>query len=211
MRPVGPLPPGVYWLRRLLLVLLVVVLLAAVWWVFLRVTSDGSGTDPAALVPSESPTPSPSPSDAPSPAQSPTGQPSASTPGAVPDCRPREITVSVTTNASTYSADEQPQFTLFVTNDGTVTCRRDVGQSALELVVSSGDVQVWSSDDCNPGGPSAVRTFGPGDQWSQAVTWSLQQSAPGCPSAEPLAPAGSYQVVARNLQRWSEPADFVLR
>ena len=118
----------------------------------------------------------------------------------------------MSTDKQRYATDEQPQFTLGVQNTGTVTCVRDVGQSALELKVTAADgTQVWSSDDCNPGGQSALRTFGPGDRWVQVVTWSRQESAAGCPSGEPLAPSGDYEVLARNLSALSSPAAFTLR
>ncbi|MFZ0322593.1 MAG: hypothetical protein WAN48_00495 [Actinomycetes bacterium] len=118
--------------------------------------------------------------------------------------------MTVTTDRQSYPPDVLPTFTLAVENVGTQTCRRDVGQRALELTVSSGGVQVWSSDDCNPGGPAAERVFGPGDRFVQPVSWSRQRSEPGCPSGEPLADPGQYQVVGRNLDVRSEPASFTL-
>jgi hypothetical protein len=141
---------------------------------------------------------------------SPTGQVS-STGSAVPRCPSSDISVTVTTDASTYPPDRQPRFTLVVQNVGKTTCQRDVGSRALELMVSSGDTPVWSSDDCNPGGELALRTFGPGDRYGQTVQWSRQQSSPGCPTDAPAAAPGSYQVVARDLGLRSEPAPFVLR
>ncbi len=207
MRPTGPLPPGVYWVRRGLVVLVVLVVLVALWWVFLRSDAAPSTAEPTpSITPSVSSTPSSTASSTPS--VSPTAS-STSSP-AQPDCVAKAIEVSVTTDRTSYPEGVLPVFSLTVTNTGDVTCRRDVGQQALELVVTSGDVQAWSSDDCNPGGPSAVRVFGPGDEFVQQVTWSRQLSEPGCPTGEPLADAGQYQVVARNLAKLSEPATFTL-
>jgi len=207
LRPTGPLPPGVYWVRRVLVVLAVLVVLVALWWVFLR--SDASPTS-AEPTPSNTPALSPTPSQTrtTTPSVSPTTSPSSSP--AQPECAAKAIEVSVTTDRNDYREGVQPTFTLTVTNTGDVTCRRDVGQRALELIVTSGDVQAWSSDDCNPGGPSAVRVFGPGDEFVQPVTWSRQLSEPGCPTGEPLADPGQYQVVARNLDIVSDPASFTL-
>lgn len=119
--------------------------------------------------------------------------------------------MTVTTDAHTYPTGREPKFTLAVQNKGTTTCTRDVGAVALELTVTSGGVHVWSSDDCSPGGASAVRTFGPGDRWTQVVQWSRQRSAPGCPSGEPAASPGAYQVVASNLTVSSAPTSFALQ
>lgn len=54
MRPAGPLPPRVYWVRRLLIVVLAAVIAAGVWWLMsggddgsqpsADATTDGSGT-----------------------------------------------------------------------------------------------------------------------------------------------------------------------
>ena len=206
LRPTGPLPPGAYWVRRLVVLLVVVVVLAGLWWVFLR-----SDATPAASAPTPTASSTPAtPSQSSTPEQSSSPSPSPSSSPAQPECARKAIEVSVTTDQKEYPDGVEPVFTLVVENVGDVTCRRDVGQRALELTVTSGDVQVWSSDDCNPGGPSAVRVFGPTDRFVLSVSWSRQLSEPGCPTGEPLADPGQYEVVARNLDVSSEPVSFTL-
>jgi len=205
--------PGVYWFRRALIVLLVLALLAGLWWLF---GSRGGGDGSAAVAGTATPTASPSPS---SPSPSPTV--SSSSPKATkkasptvskaPDCRGQDLSVTVSTDAEVYPAGVEPKFSLTVANDSDVTCRRDVGQPALELRVSSRGSRVWSSDDCSPGGAKDVVEFEPGESVSQTVTWSRQTSQPGCPSDEPLVDPGQYEVLARNLKLLSEPATFTLQ
>jgi hypothetical protein len=202
-RPVGPLPPGAYWFRRLLVLALVIVIALVVWWVFVR---DSGDADLAAAEPE------PSVSDTPSPTQTSTPKPTKtqSTQPTAPLCDDQDIAVTVTTSQPTYAAGQEPTFTLTVENISDAKCRRDVGPRALELRVSSGGSKIWSSDDCSPGGAVDERTVLPGDSFGQTVQWSRVVSAPTCPTPQEQAPAGDYQVVARNLEIISDPAVFTL-
>lgn len=208
LRPVGDLPPSVYWVRRLLLLVVLAVVVAVVWWLLPFGGGDGTGT-PTSATPTptptstESPTPTKTKSDKPSPTSTKTEQ-------AAPDCPDSAIAVTVQADAETYPADRSPTFTITVENVSKKTCTRDVGQAANELRVTSGGVQVWSSDDCNPGGEPDPTTFEPGDRFVQSVPWPRVESAEGCPTPQESAPAGTYQVVARNLDVMSEPSAFVL-
>ncbi len=202
-RPVGPLPPGAYWLRRLLLLALVVIIALIVWWVFVRDPGDADPTG-AQPEPSATDTPSPTQTTSPKPTKTQSSQPTA------PLCEDRDIEVTVTTNEPTYASGQQPTFTLSVENVSDAKCRRDVGPSALELRVSSGGSKIWSSDDCSPGGAVREQTIPPGDSFGQSVQWSRVLSEPGCPTPQDPAPDGEYQVVARNLEIISDPAVFTL-
>jgi hypothetical protein len=208
LRPVGPLPPGAYWFRRLLLVVVVVLLLAIAWWFLGR----GSGAeDPAAATPTPSATSSsPTPTTTQSEKSKPTKTKTKSTAAEAPECADKDIEVSVATDAEAYAPSELPTFTLTVENVSDETCSRDVGPAALELRVSSGGSRVWSSDDCNPGGDPRLKVLGPQDRFVQSVQWGRTLSQEGCPTPQESAEPGTYQVVARNQERFSDPAAFVL-
>jgi hypothetical protein len=118
--------------------------------------------------------------------------------------------VTVATDAETYAADQQPEITFEVENVSEDACSRDIGQAANELQVTSGGSQVWSSDDCNPGGAEELDNLKPGDRFVQTVTWARVQSSEGCPTPQDAAPVGTYQVIARNGDVLSEPTAFVL-
>ena len=220
LHPVGRQPSGVYWFRRLLAVVLVVLVVLAGWWLFFgrgggseaagTPTTHPSSSSPAATA---SQTPSPSITPTPTPTATPTATPTTSpspTSTVAPLCADSAIRVLAQTDKGSYSSSEEPRFTLQVTNAGTTACRRDLGQSALELVVSKGSTRTWSSDDCNPGGGSAVATLRPGQTFSTTVIWSRQTSKPGCPAGQPAASPGDYQLVARDLTLHSAPALFTL-
>ena len=184
-QPVGPLPPAVYWRRRVLLLLAVLLVVAALAWLLGR----GGGEDrlePAAA-PTASPTatsPSPSPS---TPSPTPTAEP----------CPDTALEVQATAAAADVPPGAGSVLTLAVRNTGTVPCRRALGQGALELVVTSGDDRIWSSDDCAPGGDPGEVVLPPGEVRSARATWPGTRSAPGCPADQPAAAPGTYRVTGR--------------
>ncbi len=219
LRPVGSLPPGVYWFRRLLVAAMVLVVLLAGWWL----VGGRGGSSPTGA---SSPGPSSGSSGSQSPHSSATSSSPAATqsatttatstpthsasPTATPLCATSAIHVLAETDLGAYAPTVEPRFTLQVTNAGTTPCRRDLGQSAVELVVMQGSTHIWSSDDCNPGGGSAIVTLRAGQTFSTTVVWSRQTSKPGCPAGLPKAAAGVYQLLARNLTLTSAPAAFTL-
>jgi hypothetical protein len=116
----------------------------------------------------------------------------------------------VTTNASSYPPGQDPTFTLTVTNVSDAPCLRDVGSAAEELVVTSGNTRIWSSDDCNPPGTPSVQVLKPGRPEAVSVGWGRTLSQPSCPTGQPAATAGTYQVTGRVGDKRSAPAVFQL-
>jgi cytoskeletal protein RodZ len=209
LRPVGDLPPSVYWVRRLVVLAVLVLVVLVVWWLWPGGGDNTSptGSDQPTSLPTASPTPTPTPT--PSPTESRTKQ--SSTPTDEPLCPDSAIEVTVRTNAKSYPANALPDITLSVTNVSDESCSRDVGQASNELQITSGGAQVWSSDDCSPGGGADFQTLAPGDSWAQTVTWPKVQSSEGCPSPAESVSAGTYQVLARNGELLSEPVAFTLQ
>lgn len=208
LRPVGDQPSSVYWVRRALLVVVVLIVLAFVWWLW-----PGGGDDTTGAVDESTPTPTatPTPSASTTPSATSSKTKKESKPKLEPPCSDAAIEVSVATDAETYGADRDPSFTFAVENVSNDACSRDVGQAANELRVTSGGAAVWSSDDCNPGGATDERNLAPGDRYVQTVSWPRVKSAEGCPTPEESADAGTYQVLARNLDELSEPVAFELQ
>ena len=207
LRPVGPLPPGAYWFRRLFVIVLVLIVVLGAWWFFSR---DSPDQDPASGTPAPTvlqSTPSTTAPTKPKPTKKSTPPPSPT----VAPCDDQDINVTVKTNAESYPAGQLPTFTLTVENISKTACSRDVGTPALELRVSSGGSKTWSSDDCNPGGDSKQRSLEPGDRYVQSVQWDRGISEVDCPTPQDSAVPGDYQVVARNLEVFSDPVPFVLQ
>jgi hypothetical protein len=210
LHPRGPLPPGVYWRRRLLTLLGVVLVL------FLGARACGSdGSPKAGLSPSPSPrasrTPSHRPSSPATGSASPSVSASPSASGAARPCRAADLVLSAKADKSAYPPGGHPVLTIGIANKGRTPCTRDVGQAAREIRVMSGNDRVWSSDDCSPGGGAVVVTLQPGAApTSFSVTWSRKRSAPGCPSGTRDVPAGTYRVFGRFGDLTSDPDTFTL-
>ena len=187
-QPVGPLPAQTYWLRRAG-VLLAVLLVLFVATIPLR---GGGGEDTLA---SDSPTSEPTsePSEAPDPTAAPTPEPTA----APEPCPDGALEVRATSDAESYPVGATAALALTVKNTGPVPCMRALGQGSVELIVTSGDDRVWSSDDCAPGGDPGEVVLEPGAEQSARATWATVRSAAGCPPDQPQAQPGTYRVTAR--------------
>ncbi|MFN8126191.1 MAG: hypothetical protein U0R64_06770 [Candidatus Nanopelagicales bacterium] len=202
MKPVGPEDSGVYWRRRALvggIALLVIIVL----WLLLR--PKGGGDEVPVAAPSSSPTAVAPPSAPPSPSMS----PSASAAGDL--CADTDITVATTTSEPSYAAGVNPEITMTITNAGSLSCRRDVGSDANEILISSGGVQVWSSDDCSPSSAPDVVTLRPGEKATVTREWDRTASDPSCSGAGEEVPTGAYDAVGRNGKVRSPKAAFTLQ
>ena len=183
LRPVGPLPPAVYWRRRagvLGLVLLLLVLL-----------SRCAGEEEPALsqaAPAAGPTPTAAATGSSTPA---------ATPGPPAPCPDSVLRVSSTPDRAAYPRGARPVLRLGVRNSGPVPCTRALGSGAVELLVFSGRDRVWSSDDCNPGGEQGEVLLQPQELRSITVTWSGRRSRGGCPAGAAVVEPGTYRVVGR--------------
>jgi hypothetical protein len=89
-------------------------------------------------------------------------------------------------------------------------CARNVGTKPNTVLVQSGGSEVWSSDDCAPAGTDQVQTIEPGNIYQLNANWNQQQSKPGCPTGQPNASPGSYEVIGKNDQVKSNPATFTI-
>ena len=183
-RPVGPLPATVYWRRRA--VVLLALLLAL--WLLWRLLSGLLGGDDT-LEPEARSTPSASPTASAEPTP---------TPSATPEpCGDDVLEVQATAETADVPPGARTALTLSVRNTGATPCVRALGQGAVELVVTSGDDRVWSSDDCASGGTVEQVVLAPGEASTARATWTGTRSAAGCPADQPVAPAGTYRVTAR--------------
>jgi len=186
-QPVGPLPAQTYWLRRAGVLLAV---LAVLYAATIALRGDGQDTL-AAEEPTAAPTATASraaePTTEPSPSPTPEPQP----------CPDDALEVSATSDADSYPVGATAALALTVRNTGLVPCRRALGQGSVELIVTSGEDRVWSSDDCAPGGDAGEVVLEPGAEQSARATWPTVRSAPDCPPGQPQAEPGTYRVTAR--------------
>ncbi|MGY4100254.1 hypothetical protein ACW2Q0_11975 [Nocardia sp. R16R-3T] len=219
LEPNGPLPPEIYWRRRVLAIGILVVALALVIWLVLTVTRSGDspGTTKAAATSSTSATnkPAGATSTPPSTAES-NAKPSGTTTAAASasqvaagTCPDQSLAVKVTVEQPTYKTGENPVFGVVITNISSTACSRDVGSGLQQVSVTTLDGQrrLWSSTDCYPDGAPDVRTLNRGEQAAFMVTWSGSTSQPGCAGDRVQVPPGAYAVVAQlgSLRSAAEP------
>jgi hypothetical protein len=175
LHPVGPLPPRVYWTRRLFLLGGLAVVIAAV-----AVACSG-GTSKSPQAASRPPSPSPSPS-----------------PTATPACSRGDLTVTVTTDAATYPAGMLPHLTVAVRNTGSRSCRFVDAASTRVWSIYSGTDQVWSDAGCNAGSPRVTRTLAPRGVVRHGLVWSRHRSVArpgtGCAGSGTMADPGTYRL-----------------
>lgn len=198
--------PAVYRRRRLVLLIAVLVIAGVVWlliaqpWARAATDSSAKTDQPQTQNTAESlPVPS---------AQSTSGgtdtgavegavvQGATPTPGATPTAQPcvaSEIAVEAVTSADTYAGDQNPQFSIKLTNNG-ADCTLNVGTTAQSFTVTSGDDVWWRSTDCQSEPSDMIVLIAAGQTVSSAapLTWDRTRSAVGtCADGNrPLAPGG---------------------
>ncbi|GAA0419527.1 hypothetical protein Aca07nite_88390 [Actinoplanes capillaceus] len=202
---VGPLPPAVYWRRR------VVVLSAVLLGVIVLFVSCSGEDDPGKKKTSSQTTSYPTPaagkdaSALPSPSFEETGPavgPALPDPNELLSRQPDDgeklpppvngatATAAPGSGACADSemsvipvpADTSPQrgtplkIKLKIKNIGTRTCTRDLGASAQELYLEQGAQKYWSSDLCTTSKGNQVETLNAGAEREYEVTWNGRSS-----------------------------------
>jgi hypothetical protein len=228
LHPVGPQPPGVYWFRRALLMAAVLGIVSVVLWLTWGGTqaegAAGAETSAARSAPDEqqpraAATAAPSADAAGDSAAERAGdaEPAATSPSAsatpeVTACAAPGLSVGVATDADSYGADAVPRLSVTIRNGGSTACTVDVGSpDAVEILVTSGDDRIWSSNDCQPAAKPSVVTLAPEAEEVLTVSWQRGRSAEGCPTGLSEPRPGTYQVTARAGKVSSTPETFVLR
>ena len=216
---VGPLPPAVYWRRRVLVlgaVLALVLLLVAM-------CGGSSHSNPAAVKPAATTTstrPSPTPTTSVQPpivgepggASPPAAAPSSATasPTARSDiCSDAEI--QLTPSIQKVTGGTYPyQLQLDIKNISNRTCKRDDGANPQEMhIVNAAGQTVWSSDYCQSNPGSNMASFDPNIVASFKLPWDGYAYGPNCAKGAKLGD-GAYQLVAKLDTKVSAPVAFTI-
>ncbi len=217
LEPNGPLPPEIYWRRRLLAIgALIVALALVIWLAMLLLRGGGNDKDPKAAAATSTSAAATGTATESSSAKPPAAGASASgtvnstANGSPAQCPDQSLAVKSNVGAPTYKSGEQPVFTIVITNISTTACTRDMGSGLQQVWVQSLDGQrrLWSNTDCDQGGPGDVRTLNAGQQAAFTLTWSATTSQPGCAGERVPVPAGGYAVVAQFGSVRSAPETF---
>ncbi|RFU22193.1 MucR family transcriptional regulator [Geodermatophilus marinus] len=210
LHPVGPLPTGVYWRRRLLVLTLPVALLGGGGWLTVAAaTGDDEGTRTVeaaetAAAPSAPPalervvpslTGVQPPTEPSVPALAPAPEPAAPQPGG--PCSDEMIGLEVRGPGSAPSG-ERATFELVVTNASAVPCVRPLDKGLQEIVLLDGaGNRVWGSNDCLPEAGEDTRTLAPGESAAFPLVWGGLSSEPGCGAERLPLPPGDYALRGR--------------
>lgn len=212
LRPVGPLPASVYWVRRAL----ALALIGLATWLLISVlpfgkTGSGDAAPPAknpqaapdrplttattwprpsaatSAKPSAKPQPKPTAKPKPKPKPKPTG---------TPTCPDSVVSIAADAKTSKSAAGKPVLIEVELENTASVACRVTVSAKSLEVTVTSGKDRIWTTEHCtaaiNPGPftlqPGKVRTLG--------VVWMGERSKKGCPAGQEKSLPGFYAVDA---------------
>ncbi|MGV9825835.1 hypothetical protein [Gordonia sp. NPDC003429] len=234
IEPHGPLPPEIYWRRRIVAGGVGVAVLALVVGLIIWTTS-GSNDSPSNTAANSAVTstttttsePASESSEAPAgggsyggggtPASEsvsvPPGSPGAPAPAGangVALCPDQNVAVVLYTDKPTYTTGDQPVFTIVTTNAGLTACTRDVGKAAQNVVVRTldGTRTLWSAQDCSPLKTVNNVVLQPQQQVKDTITWSGTTSNPGCDKPRVQVPPGSYQAIGKIGEKESAPITF---
>jgi len=193
VRPVGPQPPRVYWIRRVLVVVLAAAVVAGLVGLGTVLVGflGGLGGDGSAAAPEPSET-------------------ETSAAGSPASCGADDLMLALAADGQTYPEGALPQFTVSVVNDGTASCTFDASSANREVVVTSGADRIWSSADCQPDPEQDLLLLGVGTTAPATVTWNRERSAEGCPSGLPAPRPGTYKATATVAGVAVEPVVFTL-
>ncbi len=226
LHPIGPLPPSVYWRRRVLVAALLVAVVLLIVTLFALMSSgktpvagssasSGLTTTPGSSTSSTSPTSPASPAGstpattpATSAASSPTSPGTAT--ASTPPCDGAQLTVTAATSALTYKVGDQPILMLKVANNGPGNCTQDLADSQVELRVYNGAARVWGSHDCEVQPGTDVKTLVVGTTVGVEIVWSGLSSEPACAGTRQRVGAGTYTLYALLGGHQGVPAQFTI-
>jgi hypothetical protein len=202
-RPRGPLPPRVYWVRRVFVLLVVLVLVALVWGSARLLGGEGGdGGDSASPVVAE---------------REPTSTPSATRePRTAGEAARRERRKERTAEKETLAKPSgpcldsdvvvtpevvepyvgRPEVVLLLTTVESEACTWDVTSDSVFLVISDEKGPLWSSQDCPAAIPSEEVVARREEAAVVEVAWNGKQSDPDCSAATDWVWPGEYVATA---------------
>ena len=167
LRPVGPLPPRVYWVRRGVLfggILLLIIIIAVS-------CSGGSSKKPTA-----GHTPGPH---------------NTSTSTAVAPCLPTSLKLSLQTDKPIYAIGSSATFTGVFTNVTSVACQLTMSPANETWKVTSGTPTIWTNEACQRSQIARTKTVAPGGTRRVRIQWDGKVQTSGCTASDP-AQSGTY-------------------
>jgi hypothetical protein len=173
--PVGPLPPKVYWVRRLVVlgVPLILILIIA-----FSCSGGGGGRPSAGTGAGMNPTTTPTDT-------------ASTDPNAA--CVPGDLSAVLDTSAdgSIYPVGASPVFTATITNVSLTSCKFTSAAANEKWTVWTGPTKFWTTAGCPRSDTSSTKKLAPQASMQLSITWDGKQLDPGC-KAGATAEAGTY-------------------
>lgn len=191
LHPVGPLPPKVYWVRRLLVLavaILVVVITATIVVKIIGGSSSDSDKSNAGSKSTES-------------KNAPAGSPL--------NCTGDDIALTLGANSSAFAEGQNPTFSVEVSNVGADSCLVDANEETLSVEIVSGKDQIWSSGFCTEA-EQELLLLGPEDVHAVAKNWDRVRNDKKCSKDPADAKPGTYRATANLLGAKSKELVFTL-
>jgi cytoskeletal protein RodZ len=184
LRPVGPLPPRIYWIRRgvMLLVIFIVILVVA-----LSCSGGGGGATPSA-----GPTTTPKTTASSQPTQ----------------CTAASLKLTLSTDQTTYSIGSPATFTGTFTNTSTTPCTMTLSPANETWTVTSGTPTIWTNAHCQSSQTARVTTIRPNGTRHVSIQWDGKVQAAGTCTPASEAQSGVY-VVRASLDGVTAPTGAV--
>lgn len=194
-RPVGDLPPEVYWRRRIVVLGVLVLVIVVLYFL---ITAPRGGDNPGGGQSTASATVSPSAS------------PTLGVLGAADPNRPCEegdVAITATPNPFSVAPGSLPVFDVTISMTGASPCKLTVSNENSELYIRSGGARIFSSTDCPNDATINSREFilqpdAPNEMFQ--VTWNRQRTAPECATVT-TAPDPGYYMATVTLQGIAAP------
>jgi hypothetical protein len=205
LRPIGDLPPSVYWVRRVLLALAAIVVAVVAF----RVLGGGDPSPAASTGPIQSPTTSPTStlpvSDASTGPPATVGTSGSETPANTTSTTPQRddgrcaagaVRVSVVPVVRTVSVGRPLNLHISLSTARADGCAATVDAERLVVTVKSGNDRIWTSSHCVKAIPEATLALAAGKPSTTTVTWDGRRSVASCPANQAAAKPGTYVVQA---------------
>ena len=174
LHPVGPLPERVYWTRRGVALAVLAVLIIAI------AVSCSGGSSSGHPATSTTPTASPTPSTGPTVTAA--------------ACRRGQLTVTASTDATTYTAGVLPHLQVSIRNTGSLPCELTESPRTRSWTIVSGTDQVWTTVGCQAASTAHTTTLKAGGAVRHTIVWNRHRSGKGCTVSTTEATAGTYQL-----------------
>lgn len=170
--PVGPLPPRVYWVRRLVALGVPLILI-----LIIAVSCAGGGGKPSA-------------NSGTGPTTSPSATPTSSSDSV---CVPGDLSAQLAVSAPNgiYHLGDSPVFTATMTNVSSSPCQFTSTAASEIWKVYTGADEFWTTAGCPQADTSTTKTLAPQATQQISITWDGKRLEPNCTHGSPAAP-GTY-------------------